>query len=155
MKTMLKAVAVCAAMVAAFLFTSCGEHPYLVIQNNVVVRVKNSEIVPVKVEIPKGVTKIAKGAFEGCYEIESVKIPKGVTEIGENAFRNCHHLNNITIPTSVTKIGNFAFYNSTSNVEYAGTKAQWGMISMNREYLTFKRNTTVHCRDGAIDWASQ
>lgn len=57
------------------------------------------------VVIPEGVTKIGKGAFNGCHGITSVKIPLTVTEIGDGAFSG-YSGESIDIPNKTAKIGN-------------------------------------------------
>ncbi len=64
--------------------------------------------------IPKGVTGIDKGAFEGCSNLTSITIPAGVTSIEEYTFRDCSNLTRITIPEGVTSIGNSAFVHCSS-----------------------------------------
>lgn len=64
-----------------------------------------------RVVIPKGVTRIGKGAFEECRAIEEIVIPETVTEFGENAFASCVSLKEAKIPKGVTVIGWRAFYN--------------------------------------------
>ena len=87
--------------------------------------------------IPDGVTSIAEGAFENCFNIisvmipgsvktidgfafygcsslTSITIPDGVTSIDESMFYNCSNLKSISIPDSVTSIGDYAFYGCSS-----------------------------------------
>lgn len=59
--------------------------------------------------IPSGVTRIGKGAFEGCTGITRVIIPDGVTHIERFAFCGCTSLTSVIIPGSVTEIGWQAF----------------------------------------------
>ena len=61
------------------------------------------------VVIPKDVTSIGKGAFDGCTNLTSIVLPEGVTRIGENAFRGCTNLTSIVLPEGVTSIGGSAF----------------------------------------------
>lgn len=53
-------------------------------------------------------TRLNKGAFNGCSGLTSVTIPDGVTSIRERAFSGCISLTSITIPDSVTSIGSDA-----------------------------------------------
>ena len=55
------------------------------------------------------VTSIDEGAFEDCYELNSVVIGDAVETIGENAFQGCSDLTNVTIGSGVTSIGAKAF----------------------------------------------
>ena len=59
--------------------------------------------------IPKRVTTIGNGVFDGCSGLTSVTIPEGVTNIGGDAFRGCRGLTSVTIPSTVTSIGGDAF----------------------------------------------
>ena len=67
-------------------------------------------------EIPKGITKIKRSAFENCKNLEKIVIPEGVVEIEENAFCKCESLKSVTIPTSVEKIGASAFYHCCETI---------------------------------------
>lgn len=56
------------------------------------------------------VTGIDDGAFEDCFELNSVVIGNAVESIGENAFQGCTDLTSVTIGSGVTTIGTRAFY---------------------------------------------
>jgi len=68
----------------------------------------NGELVK-KLIIPDSVEKIADGAFERCYSIESVTISNSVKEIGGGAFSQCIYLKELIIGNSVETIGDMAF----------------------------------------------
>ena len=55
------------------------------------------------------VTAIDAGAFEDCYELNSIVIGDVVESIGENAFQGCTELASVTIGSGVTSIGAKAF----------------------------------------------
>lgn len=55
------------------------------------------------------VTAIDEGAFEDCYDLNSVVIGDAVESIGENAFQGCTGLTSVTIGSGVTSIGAKAF----------------------------------------------
>ncbi|MBD5426803.1 MAG: leucine-rich repeat protein [Treponema sp.] len=80
------------------------------------------------VTIQSGVTAIGDGAFRDCAKLTGIEIPSGVTVIGENAFDGCAGLTNIDIPASVTDIGTGALPAGTA-VTYHGTKAQWESLA--------------------------
>lgn len=61
------------------------------------------------VKIPKKVTSISGGAFDGCSDITSVTIPTRVVSIGTMVFSSCSNLTNVVIPQSVTMVGMGAF----------------------------------------------
>ncbi len=61
-----------------------------------------------KVTIPSSVTKIGKGAFQGCSSITSADIKANITELPEGTFSGCESLSDVTLPDSLTTIGNSA-----------------------------------------------
>ena len=67
------------------------------------------------ITLPKSLTMIPGGAFQGCSSLTSIDIPDGVTSIGADAFAGCS-LTSIDIPDGVTIIqsGTFAGCNLTS-----------------------------------------
>ena len=85
------------------------------IENGVLVKVDNSDIVPDgSFVIPEGVTGIGNGAFRDCSSLTSVNIPDSVTRIGADAFRDCSSLTSINIPDGVTSIDYFTFSGCSS-----------------------------------------
>lgn len=90
------------------------------------------------VEIPFGVTKIGKGAFEGCTGLTDVTLPSSVECIGEQAFSGCTGLTDVALPSSVECIGERAFEGCTgltdvafpSNVECIGEWAFSGCTGL-------------------------
>lgn len=110
-------------------------------------------------EIPDGITAIVDGAFERCWNLTNVTIPNGVKTIGDDAFNYCRALTSITIPDGVTSIGNYTFFNCSSltsvtipnsvtsigeyafnkcnklkNVNYIGSKEDWGTIDKGEDH---------------------
>jgi hypothetical protein len=51
----------------------------------------------ISVVIPNGVKTISSGAFNSCYNLQTLTIPSSVTSIGDNPFRSCANLKQITI----------------------------------------------------------
>lgn len=62
-------------------------------------------------ELPKTVTTIGKGAFEGA-TFEEFEVPESVTAIDEAAFANCENLKRIKVPSTVTTIADNSFSGS-------------------------------------------
>lgn len=60
-------------------------------------------------EIPEGVSKIGKNAFQKCSDLTSLTLPDGITSIGENAFLRCTGLTSLSLPEGITSIGESAF----------------------------------------------
>lgn len=73
--------------------------------------------------IPQSVTKIAVGAFDKCFRLETVTIPDSVREIESFAFETCPDLRLVNIPESVKEIGESAFYacRSLTRVQIPGS----------------------------------
>ncbi len=65
------------------------------------------------VNLPEGVTSIAKDAFRGCSGLTQVNLPEGLTGIGDSAFEECSGLERIFLPDSLTGIGRHAFSKCT------------------------------------------
>ena len=65
------------------------------------------------ITIPNSVASIEETAFSGCTGLTSITIPNSVAGIGMGAFSSCTGLTSITIPNSVTNIGGYAFDNCT------------------------------------------
>jgi len=59
--------------------------------------------------VPQETTAFGFGAFEGCYNLESIHIPEGVTSIGTLAFNCGLNLTAIELPSSLTTIEHAAF----------------------------------------------
>ena len=69
------------------------------------------------ITLPKSLTMIPGGAFQGCSSLTSIDIPDGVTSIGADAFAGCR-LTSINIPDGVTIIqsGTFAGCSSLTSI---------------------------------------
>ena len=79
------------------------KNPYAVL-----VGVKNTSYIK-SIEIKEGTKLIAEGAFEDCYELETLTIPESVLNINGIAFLSCRSL---------------------KTVYYAGNKRQWKNINI-------------------------
>lgn len=60
--------------------------------------------------IPNSVRVIRTSAFESMDELKSVVIPEGVKEIHGRAFYRCNELKEISFPSTIEKIGSNSFY---------------------------------------------
>lgn len=66
------------------------------------------------IHLPDSITSIGAGAFMSCTYLPSIDIPDGVTSIGDSAFHSCSSLQSIDIPDGVTSLGLNVFYGCTS-----------------------------------------
>ena len=68
------------------------------------------------VKIPKSVSKIVSGAFEGCRRLETVSFSDGsqCSWIGKDVFRGCTSLRKVLLPDSVRYVGHGTFYKCKS-----------------------------------------
>lgn len=81
----------------------------MIIENNVLVRIVDSDINNGQVVIPEEVISIGQGAFYNCCNVNSIVIHPNVTTIGPEAFYGCNKLTSIVIPDGVTVIRNGTF----------------------------------------------
>lgn len=63
-----------------------------------------SSMKTVTFEAPAQVTTISEGAFQGASALERIELPESVTTIGKDAFNKCKSLKEIVIPKNVTSI---------------------------------------------------
>ena len=74
------------------------------------------------VEVPEGVTEIARQAFYRNKEITGLILPEGVKKIGSYSVNGCVNLAFIAVPDSVEELGEDALVNRTeSNVTFKHT----------------------------------
>ena len=123
--------ALAAVMVAVCMGCKAKVPSYLIVHDTTVIGYTDD--LPANLVIPKGITKIAGGAFAGCDWLKSVTIPGSVKIIGEDViddnvdseelekmeddiddedicvFYNCTSLKNVTIENGVKAIGDGAF----------------------------------------------
>lgn len=79
------------------------------IEDNVLKKVKDEDIVNGTFVIPENITTIASGAFLDCRELKSIVIPDSVKEIGSEAFINCVNLKSVKLPEGITEIKDSTF----------------------------------------------
>lgn len=85
-------------------------------------------------------------------ELVNFTINDGTKGIAAYAFSECRSLSSVTIPDSLTVIEEGSFYNcrSLETIDYNGTKAQWGAISIGSSWKYQVPATVVHCTDGDV-----
>lgn len=107
---------------------------------------KRGTVLPAKMTIPSGLTKIADGAFSLLCS-RHIIIEDGLAEIG-NAFAYCA-IKSIVIPGSVKKIGSDAFMgcNKLKTIRFGGTKEQWKELVARIPELFLKK---AYCADGVF-----
>lgn len=78
-------------------------------------------------------------------------IPSGVTKIKSCAFTSSS-MTSITIPSTVTEIEDYAFYYSSSlnEINFEGTIAEWGNITLGENDWRDSSITTVTCSNGVV-----
>ena len=71
--------------------------------------------------------------------ITSVVVEKDVTSLGKYAFCYCRNLKEISLPTTVTTISRYAFFqvSSLTDVYYAGSAAQWELVTKGEDNDSF------------------
>lgn len=79
------------------------------IENGILIKVDDEDIVDGKCIVPEGVTKIGKEAFSRRSSLKKINIPKGVTEIGAHSFAWCTNLEKIELPEEITILEDFLF----------------------------------------------
>ena len=67
-----------------------------------------------RISIPSAVTKIPRGAFKDCAELEEILLPDTLTEIGQEAFAGCVSLKHALLPDGIEILGASAFKGCTS-----------------------------------------
>ena len=64
--------------------------------------------------IPDTVTRIGKGAFYSCYNLETITVPEGVTGIGTAAFAYSSNLKDLILPDTLEYFNEGAFAGCSS-----------------------------------------
>ena len=105
------------------------EHPNMHIpHDNIKYYLNDQEIT--SLEIPEGVSKIGKNAFQKCSDLTSLTLPDGITSIGENAFLRCTGLTSLTLPEGITSIGESAFYYCIYNHRTTKTNQKYPSVNL-------------------------
>ena len=104
------------------------------------------------ISIPSKVKSIGLNAFTGCKSLTSIVLPNQVGNISMQAFYNCTALESLTIPISVMNIGSYSLKDCPSvEVNYLGTKEQFGKIKIPDTGLEGSKKIKVTCTDGSLE----
>lgn len=60
-------------------------------------------------ELPKGITRLGRSAFEGQRRLRTIALPDSLCDIGEESFKNCSDLDQIDLPKQLHSIGAQSF----------------------------------------------
>jgi len=103
--------------------------------------------------IPNNVTSTGVYICNGCTGLTTVSFGNGLSDISGGFCWGCSNLTSVTIPRSITQIQIYPFYNCTSleNVNYLGTKEEWGQINLNQAWKDNSSISTITCTDGVIE----
>lgn len=103
--------------------------------------------------IPNNVTSTGVYICNGCTGLTTVSFGNGLSDISGGFCWDCSNLTSVTIPRSITRIQVYPFYNCTSleNVNYLGTKEEWGQINLNQTWKDNSSISTITCTDGVIE----
>ena len=103
--------------------------------------------------IPNNVTSTGVYICYGCTGLTTVSFGNGLSDISGAFCWGCSNLTSVTIPRSITRIQVYAFYNCTSleNINYLGTKDEWGQIDLNQAWKDNSSISTITCTDGVIE----
>ena len=103
------------------------------------------------VVMPRGLTTLAVGAFNGCTSLNNVGWSPALTSIGKTAFNNTG-FTSITIPEGVTSIGDeaFAFCKSLGSITFPATLQTVGLnvIMESPVIALYSRNPTPPVASG-------
>ena len=102
--------------------------------------------------IPKNVKELG-AAFSECVNLTSVTLPEGFESFVGHTFAGCTSLKSITLPKSLKNIGMNTFYGCTAltDIQFAGTVAQWKSISKQEHWNEGAAFKVIHCSDGDVE----
>ena len=94
------------------------------------------------VEIPEGVTEIAKDDFSECCEVEKIIIPATVRHISASAFRDCSNLREIVfLGEAISLEQSCAPKVDEIKITIAGVSKSYGELCFQAEHKTLSRDT--------------
>ena len=104
------------------------------------------------IAIPAKIKELG-AAFSECEKLTSVILPEGFESFVGHTFAGCTSLKSITLPKSLKNIGMNTFYGCTAltDIQFAGTVAQWKSISKQEHWNDRAAFTVIHCSDGDVE----
>lgn len=102
--------------------------------------------------IPKNVKELG-AVFSECEKLTSVTLPEGFESFVGHTFAGCTSLKSINLPKSLKIIGMNTFYGCTAltDIQFAGTVAQWKAISKQERWKDRAAFKVIHCSDGDVE----
>lgn len=112
-------------------------------------------------EIPNGVNRLEKSAFNSCDSLISITLPNSLTFIDFFAFNGCTNLTNLTIPINVKTIKNSALScgsseNKTTFTFKSTTPPSIGTQVFNTSWINkiYVPSSAVSAYKSATNWSS-
>ncbi len=104
------------------------------------------------IEIPDSVVNFGSDIFACCSSLESITLPEGITQIGTWTFLGCEKLETINLPSTIVSFGYgvFEYSGFVTEINFAGTTAQWNAIQFNEAWNANSPLSVVHCKDGDV-----
>lgn len=67
-----------------------------------------------KLTLPNSITKLGRGCFNSCENLETVTLPQNITNLPDFAFNDCKKLSGITLHEGITSLGESCFAGCSS-----------------------------------------
>lgn len=103
------------------------------------------------IRLSLNIKTIAESAFYGCSKLPSLVFPEGIETLGRNICTSDNSLSIVYLPASLKVVNTRAFYAiPVSMIYYAGTKTQWGQVTVYSGAFNQIPAKVVHCSDGDV-----
>ena len=103
------------------------------------------------IRLSSNIKTINEKAFYGCSELPSLVFPEGIKTLGRNICTSNNNLSIVYLPASLKEVNTRAFYAiPLSTIYYAGTKTQWGQVTVYSGAFYQIPAKVVHCSDGDV-----